>query len=87
MLLKVGKLLVAIHTGLPWPGSKVHNCLVPHQVIPLGENFEADVANIVGGWLDVMSLYLVRLEIMELLVADLTHLLSAVGLEDLVDDS
>ena len=34
-----------------------------------------------------MSFFLVRLEIMKLLVTYLTHLLPTAGLEDLVDDS
>ena len=61
--------------------------LVSHKMIFLGEDLEADVAYIIGSCFDVMSFYLVRLEIVELFVAYLTHLLPTAGLEDLVDDS
>ena len=86
MLLEIGKLLVTIHTRLPRPRSEVHHGLVSHKVILLGENLEADVAHIIGRCFHVVSFYLVRLEIMELFVAYLTHLLPTAGLEDLVDD-
>ena len=86
MFLKVGKLLVTIHARLPWPRPEVNHGLVSHKMILLGENLEADVAHIIGRCFHVVSFYLVRLEVMELLVAYLTHLLPTAGLEDLVDD-
>ena len=61
-----------------------------YKVILLGEYLEADTARkVCGDWigLDVVSFLLVRLEIMKLFVANLTHLLPTVCLEDLVDNS
>ena len=61
-----------------------------HQVILLGEYLEADTARkVCGDWirLDVVSFLLVRLEIMKLFGANLTHLLPTACLEDLVDHS
>ena len=84
MFLQVAELFVAVWTSCSH--TKVNHILMSGEVILLNKCFRCwtQVTHKISWRLDLVTLQLVSIQVEELFIADITHLLPTVGLEDLV---